>query len=136
MAPAETVMPAAAAGAPTVHPDPRLRLPPNEVFARLRAETDSEAQTVRNSDLMWMLTLGGVFLAIHLGRMPITDTLLGISSPFVATAGDLLMTLVFATLVVLPWRLLWRRLTRPAERSAWSLHLGTKAESAPVHPRG
>jgi hypothetical protein len=134
MAPAEAVMPAAATGTPTVHPDPRLRLPPNEVFARLRAETDSKAQTVRNSDLMWMLTLGGVFLAIHLGRMPIADTLLGISSPFVATAGDLLMTLVFATLVVLPWRLLWRRLTRPAERLAWSLHLGTKAESAPVHP--
>ena len=89
---------------------------------------------MRDSDLMWMLTLGGVFLAIHLGRMPISDTLLGIISPFVATAGDLLMTLVFATLVVLPWRLLWRRFTRPAERLAWSLNLGAKDRGAPVHP--
>ncbi len=134
MAPTETVMPAANTGALTIHPDPRLGLPPNEVFARLRTETDSTAQTVRNSDLMWMLTLGGVFFAIHLGRMPISDTLLGIISPFVATAGDLLMTVVFATLVVLPWRLLWRRFTRPAERLAWSLNLGAKDRGAPVHP--
>ena len=93
-----------------------LGLPPNETFARLRAETDSTASTVRGTDLMWMSTLGGVFLAIHLGRMPTADSLLGIVSPFVATAGDLLMTLVFAILVVLPTRLLWRRFTRPAER--------------------
>ena len=53
--------------------------------------------------------------------MPITDTLLGISSPFVATAGDVLMTLVLATLVILPARLLWRRLTRPIERKVEAL---------------
>ena len=122
-------MPDATAGAPLPLIRIRLGLPPNEAFARLRRETDSAAQTVRATDLMWMLTLGGVFLAIHLGRMPISDSLLGIISPFVATAGDLLMTLVFATLVVLPWRLLWRRLTRPAERLAWSLHLGARTEA-------
>ena len=49
---------------------------------------------------MWMLTLAVVFLAIHAGRMPIADSLLGISSPFVATAGDVLMTLVLATLLM------------------------------------
>ena len=133
MAPAEAVTPAAIAGAPTVHPDPGLGLPPNEAFARLRAETDSAAQTVRTTDLMWMLTLGGVFLAIHVGRMPISDTLLGIISPFVATAGDLLMTLVFATLVVLPCAPPVETITRPAERLAWSLHLGAKAGRAPMN---
>ena len=118
---------------PTIHPDPKLGLAPNEAFARLRAETDSAAQTVHATDLMWMLTLGLVFLAIHFGRMPTSDTLLGIISPFVATGGDLLMTLVFAALVVLPWRLLWRRITRPAERLAWSLHLGSKAGSLSIN---
>src|SRR5262245_60164925 len=83
MAPAETAAPAAGATAPTIHPDPRLGLPPNEAFARLRAATEAAAPTVRASDLMWMLTLGGVFLAIHIGRMPISDTLLGVVSPLV-----------------------------------------------------
>src|SRR6185436_13318260 len=107
---------------------------PNEAFARLRGEIDGAAHTVQATEFIWMLTLGGVFLAIHLGRMPISDTLLGISSPFVATSGDLLMTLVFSTLVVLPWRLLWRRFTRPVERLAWSLNLGAKTGGAPLHP--
>jgi uncharacterized membrane protein HdeD (DUF308 family) len=134
MAPAEVATPTATEGTPMVHPDPVLGLPPNEVFTRLRVEIGSAEHTVRATELMWMLTLGGVFLAIHIGRMPISDTLLGIISPFVATAGDLLMTLVFATLVVLPWRLLWRRFTRPAERLAWSLHGSATAASAPINP--
>jgi uncharacterized membrane protein HdeD (DUF308 family) len=134
MAPADATTPAATEGTPMVHADPGLALPPNEAFARLRGEINSAAHTVQATELMWMLTLGGVFLAIHIGRMPISDTLLGIISPFVAIAGDLLMTLVFATLVVLPWRLLWRWFTRPAERLAWSLHDGAKATSTPINP--
>src|SRR5262245_19677821 len=127
MAPAEAAASDATAGTWTAHPDAKLGLPPNETFARLRAETDDAARTVLDTDLMWMVTLGSVFLAIHLGRMPISDSLLGISSPFVATAGDLLMTLVLAAVVMLPARLLWRRFTRPVERLAWSLSLGAKA---------
>jgi hypothetical protein len=134
MAPAEAETPDAAAGALTAHPDAELGLPPNETFARLRAEADSASQTVRATDLMWMLTLAVVFLAIHAGRMPISDSLLGISSPFVATAGDILMTLVLATILILPARLVWRRLTRPVERLAWSLRLGAKAGTASMNP--
>ena len=134
MAPVEAVTPDAAAAALGTHPDPGLRLPPNDPFARLRAKADTASQTVRAADLMWMLTLAAVFLAIHAGRMPIEDTLLGISSPFVATAGDVLMTLVLATLLVLPARLLWRRLTRPLERLAWSLRLGAKDEVTAMNP--
>ena len=93
MAPVDAEMPDAAAGTLSAHPSRELHLPPNETFARLRAEADAASQTVRAADLMWMLTLAAVFLAIHVGRMPISDTLLGISSPFVATAGDVLMIL-------------------------------------------
>jgi uncharacterized membrane protein HdeD (DUF308 family) len=133
MAPVEAAAPDAALAAPSAHPDPKLGLAPNETFARLRAAAQSGSRTVHATDLMWMLTLTAVFLAIHAGRMPISDSLLGISSPFVATAGDLLMTLVFALLLMLPARLLWRRLTRPVERLAWSLRLGAKAGAAPMN---
>jgi uncharacterized membrane protein HdeD (DUF308 family) len=134
MAPAEAETPDAAADTLSAHPDRELGLPPNQTFARLRAEGDAASQTVRAADLMWMLTLAAVFLAIHVGRMPISDTLLGISSPFVATAGDVVMTLVLATLVILPARLLWRRLTRRVERLAWSLELDAEAGNAPMNP--
>src|SRR6516164_8655589 len=96
MAPVEATTPGAAAEILSAHPDRELGLPPNETFARLRAEADAASQTVRATDLMWMMTLAVVFLAIHAGRMPISDSLLGISSPFVATAGDVLMTVVLA----------------------------------------
>jgi hypothetical protein len=134
LAPVEAETPGAAAAGLSAHPDPKLGLPPNETFARLRREADAASPTVQAADLMWMLTLAVVFLAIHAGRMPMSDSLLGISSPFVATAGDILMTLVFATLVVLPARLLWRRLTRPVERFAWRLQLSAKAGTAPANP--
>jgi len=125
---------ASATEARDIHPDPRIDLPPSEAFARLYGENEAVTPTLLATDLMWMVTLGLVFFAIHFGRMPTSNTLLGIVSPVVATGGDLLMTLVFAALVVLPARLLWRRLTRPAERLAWSLHLGSKARSLHLNP--
>src|SRR5262249_38858696 len=39
-------------------------------------------------------------------------------------------TVVLAITLILPARLLWRRLTRPVERLAWSLWLGTKRGAA------
>ena len=83
-----------------------------------------------------MSTLGIVFLATHAGRMPLTDDLLGRISPFVATAGDVLMTLVFALLIMLPLRLVWRRVTRPVERLAWSLHFDAKEGTAKMNRVG
>lgn len=65
IAPAEPLSATASSGPPTLHPDPGLRLPPHEDFARLRSETDSTAETVRGTDLMWIVTLGIVFLALH-----------------------------------------------------------------------
>lgn len=123
MASDEALTPAPTTPESTTHPNPGLRLARSETFARLRAEVENASGQVRAADLMWMLTLGIVFLAIHAGRMPRSDSVLGLASPFVATAGDILMTLVFAMLLMLPARLLWRRLTRPIERLGWSLRL-------------
>ena len=133
-APIEAAKPEAIAAAATSHPDPKLGLPPNETFAHLRAEAQSGSRTVLASDFMWMLTLTAVFFAIHLGRMPISDTVLGISSPFIATAGDVFMAAVLGMLLVLPANLLWKRLTRPVERLAWSLRLAPKSGAPAPNP--
>lgn len=134
LAPVEAAGPGAAAVARDAHPDPGLGLAPNETFTRIRSEAEAGARFVRASDLMWMATLGVVFLAIHAGRMPMSDDLLGRISPFVATAGDLLMTLVFALLLMLPARLLWRRMTRPIERTAWRLRMGAERGETKINP--
>ena len=123
LAPAKTAQTDAAALALDRHPDPRLRMPGNEMFGRLRSTADTGTQFALAADLFWISTIGVVFLAIHTGRMPLSDDLLGVVSPFVAAAGDLLMTLVFAMALVLPVRLAWRRATRPIERLAWTLRL-------------
>jgi len=115
------------------HPDPRLAVPGNQFFSRLRSEADSGSQYVRAADLLWMSI---VFLAIHAGRMPLTDDLLGRISPVVATAGDVLMTLVFALLIMLPLRLVWRRGTRRVERLAWSLHFDANEGTAKINRVG
>src|SRR4029453_11378054 len=134
MVPVESVAPDTVAKILNVHPDQGLGVPGNESFARLRSETDSGAQFVRPADLLWISTLGIVFLAIHAGRMPLTDDMLGRISPFVATVGDVLMTLVFAVVLMLPARLSWRRVTRPVERLAWSLRLDGEQRAARMNP--
>jgi uncharacterized membrane protein HdeD (DUF308 family) len=90
MASDEALTPAPTTPESTTHPNPGLRLARSETFARLRAEVENASGQVRAADLMWMLTLGIVFLAIHAGRMPRSDSVLGLASPFVATAGDIL----------------------------------------------
>jgi uncharacterized membrane protein HdeD (DUF308 family) len=129
LAPAKTAQTDAAALALDHHPDPGLRMPGNAMFGGLRSKADTGTRFALAADLFWMSTIGVVFLAIHTGRMPLSDDLLGVVSPFVATAGDLLMTLVFAMALVLPVRLAWRRATRPVERLAWTLRLKAKAAS-------
>ena len=91
---------------------------------------------MRRNDIELVLMLAIVFFAIHLGRMPTADTWLGIVSPFVATVGDFLMTLAVAAFLFLPARLLWRRLTRPVERLAWSLRVAAADGTAPMKPVG
>src|SRR5215831_18565050 len=131
LAPAKAAQTDAAALALDHHPDPGLRMPGNEIFERLRSRADTGMPFAFAADLFWISTIVIVFLAIHTGRMPLSDDLLGVVSPFVATAGDLLMTLVFAMALMLPARLAWRRATRPVERLAWTLR--SKANTAPMN---
>src|SRR6478752_7698901 len=77
MEPVESAAPDPATKVLNVHPDPGLGVPGNENFARLRSETDRGSQFVRAADLLWMSTIGIVFLAIHAGRMPLSDDMLG-----------------------------------------------------------
>ena len=43
----------------------------------------------------------------------------GLISPFAAVIGDIILALLLGTVILLPLRLLWRKITRPLERVAW-----------------
>jgi uncharacterized membrane protein HdeD (DUF308 family) len=106
------------------HPDEKLGFGPNAAFAELYKRTQARSKDIQRSDLIWIVTITLVFFAIHAGRMPTSESWLGFLSPFAATGGDLFLTLLAAVLLLLPLRLLWRRVTRPVERLAWGYRLG------------
>jgi len=70
-------------------------------------------------DRGWIVAFVATLAAIHLGRMGLDRTALGIMSPGVAVLGDMVAALVIAFVVVVPLRLAWRKLTRRLERRAW-----------------
>ncbi len=102
-----------------LHPDRRLHLPPHAEFAALEASLQREEEGRRWIDVSWCWTLILVFFAVHIGRMHVEWNLVGIVSPLVAVLGDVGTALLVAFGIILPWRLAWRKLTRPVERRGW-----------------
>jgi uncharacterized membrane protein HdeD (DUF308 family) len=111
--------PSAAETSAELHPDLRLHLPPHPAFAMLNASIKTEEDRRRSIDAFWCLTFVIVFFAIHVGRMRVYWTPVGMIDPLVAAAGDVGVALLFAFAVILPVRLVWRKLTRPLERRGW-----------------
>src|SRR5262249_41455207 len=111
--------PAAAETPPEMHPDPRLRLPPHPAFAELNASLKEEENARRSLNATWCWIFVLVCFAIHIGRMRVYWTPVGLIDPLVAAAGDVAVAFLLAFAVVLPLRLAWRWLTRPLERRGW-----------------
>jgi Calcineurin-like phosphoesterase len=121
--------------AANVHPDPLLLLGEHEQFGETSAIRAANLTAVRRVEAYWLLVAGIVLFATHVGRMRSYDTWLGLISPFVATAGDVVMAVVVGALLVLPLRLCWRRLSRPLERRAWRLRFLGQDERMDALPR-
>jgi hypothetical protein len=111
--------PGAAETPPDQHPDLRLRLPPHPALATLNATLKKEEEDRPALNASWCWTFVLVFFAIHLGRMRVYWTPVGMIDPLVAVAGDVAVALLLAFGLVLPMRLAWRKLTRPLERRTW-----------------
>lgn len=118
-----------------VHPDTKLGLPAHRLFEDIAGRRTLTGPVVRDNELQWFAITAFVLLAIHFARMQSRDTWLGMISPIVATAGDLIMTGILAVLVVLPLRLSWRRLSRPLERWAWGLRMSGQDTHMQAVPR-
>jgi hypothetical protein len=117
------------------HPDEKLGLGRHALFTTISAQRSASSAGVWRVELYWLLVVGLVLFVIHLSRMESSDTWLGLISPFVATAGDALMAIMFGAFFVLPLRLVWRRLSGPIERMAWSFRFSGHDAQIATLPR-
>ena len=100
-----------------------LGLAEHPEVAALAAEIEADERMRAPIDRRWMLSLITTLFAIHIGRMQVDLTLLGLLSPAVAVAGDMLIALLITLLVITPVYLFWRGSTRWIERGLWRWHL-------------
>jgi uncharacterized membrane protein HdeD (DUF308 family) len=122
---------------PRKHPDERLKLKPSDTVAELQNQVLQGEPTVSGQDIIWCLTILGIFFIIHAVRTNFKWSLIALISPFTAVIGDAVMALILGIVVILPFRLLWRWLTRPGERVAWHRfeRLREKSEEATLIER-
>jgi uncharacterized membrane protein HdeD (DUF308 family) len=102
-----------------LHPDRRLKLPPHPEFIRLESSLKTEEEGRRSIDAYWCWTFVVLFFAIHIGRMNLDWHLVALIAPLFAVLGDVVTALVIAFGLILPWRMAWRKVTRPLERKGW-----------------
>ncbi len=92
------------------------------------ADRIEEEETARGPyDREWVIGFTATLFALHAARMGFDGSLLATIAPAVAVIGDWLIALLIAAFLVTPVRLLFRRLTRPLERAAWTLVLASPA---------
>lgn len=95
----------------------------------LLANRIAEEETSRSAlDWGWILAFVATLFAIHLGRMGLDRSFLGIVSPGFAVFGDLVMALLLAFVLIIPVSVIWRRMTRKLERHAWTWCLAVPVE--------
>lgn len=102
-----------------LHPDTHLGLEPSDHVKKMREEIDPTFALQNGNNIVWCLTLLGIFFLIHLLRTDAKWSFIGFIAPFAAVVGDAVVALLFAIILILPVRFVWRKLTRPVERVAW-----------------
>ena len=99
-----------------------------ETAARLEAAERARVSVDRG----WVAALLTVLFVIHVSRMGFDRSALGILSPLVAVAGDVAVALALTYFVIVPVRLLFRRITRKLERRGWERVHGPSPASKPA----
>jgi hypothetical protein len=89
-----------------------LGIPDHPALAELGARLEREETARRTVDRGWVVAFLASLFAIHLGRIGLDKSALGVLSPAVAVLGDVVFALVIAFGVVIPFMLIERRLAR------------------------
>ncbi|HKE59159.1 MAG TPA: metallophosphoesterase [Pyrinomonadaceae bacterium] len=122
---------------PRQHPDRLLRLAPSDAVRDMQEPLLERRAIAKHENIVWCLMLLLIFFAIHVLRTDAKWSFIGFISPFSAVIGDMVVAFILAIVLLLPIRLLFRKMTRPIERTAWnrltSLH--EKGESSSLAER-
>jgi uncharacterized membrane protein HdeD (DUF308 family) len=104
---------------PRLHPDYLLALEENDSVREIQDPLLQFFPLVNSQNIVWCLSLLGIFFLIHVLRTDARWSFIGLISPFTAVIGDAVVALLLAIIVILPVRIFWRKITRPMERAAW-----------------
>lgn len=96
-----------------------------ELAALVDRIADEEAARLA-IDRGWIIGFIATLFAIHIGRMGLDRSALGVLSPVVAVLGDLMFALSLAFVIVIPVSSIWRWLTRGPERRMWAWCLAAR----------
>ncbi len=123
---------------PSEHPDHRLGLHPHAIIRQVQEPILRHRDVEASHNILYSVTFIALFFAIHVLRTDADWSFLGFISPFAAVVGDVILGLVLGTVLLLPLRLLWRKMTRPLERVAWRRfnQLHTNGQEATLLERG
>jgi uncharacterized membrane protein HdeD (DUF308 family) len=105
---------------PSEHPDEALGLNRGPLIKEVQEPILKHREIETSHNILYSLTFVALFFVIHLLRTEADWTWLGFISPFAAVIGDILVGLLLGLIVLLPLRLLWRKISRPIERAAWN----------------
>ena len=87
--------------------------------AALGARLEQEELRRAPVDRGWVAGFIATLFAIHLGRMGLDQSALGLLSPVLAVVGDLIVSLLVAFVLIVPLSLVLRKITRGVERRLW-----------------
>ena len=96
-----------------------LGLRGNKELEALAAKLAEESERRAPIDAGWIVTFIAFLFFVHLGRMGLDKSVLGISSPLVAVIGDIFVALVFAFGIIAPIRTVFQRTTGLFVRRLW-----------------
>ncbi len=98
----------------------KIGLAGNPQVAAVTERIKQEEEQSAAHDKRWIITFIMVLFFIHLGRMGLDRSYLGILSPVVATIGDMVIALIVTYVIIAPLRLLLLKLMRKRAQRLWS----------------
>lgn len=130
--PAPGVPAIAGSADPSRHMDSKLALEPHSHFEELCRRLSTNNPLRSRDTVRWLSFFILSLFFIHGARMEASLSPAGLAPTLVATLGDTLIAISAFWFLMLPVRLLWRKLTRVVERRLWRERFAAPPATSPL----